>query len=152
MNIQEKLNADLKSAMLARDATTAETLRGLKSAILYEEVALKKRDTGLDEEEAIAVLKREAKKRNDAITLYRQGGNESSAQKEQVELDLIQGYLPEALSEEETVTLVEKVMREMGIDQPQRADTGKIIGATKGYAGASVDLALVAKIVKQKIG
>lgn len=152
MNIQEKLTADLKSAMLARDSEKSETLRGLKSAILYEEVALKKRDSGLNETETIAVLKREAKKRKDAIELYEKGGNAESAKKEKTELDIINGFLPEMLSEEATRKIVESVLSELAIDVPQRSDTGRIIGAVKAKAGASADPALIAKIVNEKIG
>ena len=151
MNIQEQLTADLKSAMLARDAEKAETLRGLKSAILYEEVSLKKRETGLSDDELIAVLKRESKKRVDAIELYTKGGRDSSADKEQQELALIKTYLPETLGEEATVSLIDQAMSDLGIDTPQRSDMGKIIGAVKAKAGAAADPALIAKLVSSKI-
>lgn len=151
MNTEEKLTADIKSAMLARDSEKTETLKGLKSALLYEKVASGKRDEGLSEEEVLTVFKREAKKRKDAIELYKQGGNEASAQKEQTELTLIEQYLPEMMSEEETEKLITKVMSDLGIESPQRSDTGRIIGAVKKEAGASADPATIAKIVSSKV-
>ena len=152
MGVLDKLTADLKSAMLARESEKIETLRGLKSAVLYEEVALKKRDSGLSDDEVIAVLKREAKKRNDAIALYRQGRNEASALKEEAELDIICQYLPEMLDETTTLKLVEEAMSELGIEVVERSDTGRIIGIVKKKAGTSADPAVIAKIVNQKIG
>lgn len=152
MSLSSKIAEDLKAAMLARDSLRVETLKGLKSAILYEEVALKKRDTGLNDDEITAVLKREAKKRQDAITLYEKGGNESMAAKEQDELNLLKVYLPEVMSEEKTVEVVDQVLKNLGIDKPQKSDIGKIIGAVKASAGSSADPATIAKVVNQKIG
>ena len=82
MNLIEKITADLKAAMLARDEFTTMTLRGLKSAILYEEVDKGKRDEGLTDEEIQAVVAREVKKRDDAAKLYVSAGDQDRADKE----------------------------------------------------------------------
>lgn len=149
--VVEKLTQDLKSAMLARDASKVEVIKSLKSAILYEEVAQKKRDSGLSDDEAIAVLKRESKKRADAAELYKKGGNQELANKELSEKEVIDVYLPELMDEAATESLVDQAVSDLEIEDLQQTDMGRVIGEVKKRGGAGVDAALVAKIVKSKI-
>jgi uncharacterized protein YqeY len=72
---KQQIDADLKTAMLAGDKTLVTTLRGLKSAILYVEVAENAREKGLPEDAVVAILQKEAKKRQESADLYLQGGN-----------------------------------------------------------------------------
>lgn len=74
--LKQKIEQDIKTAMLAGDKTLVMTLRGLKSAILYIEVAQGIRDTGLPDAEVIDLLAKEAKKRQESADLYKQGGNQ----------------------------------------------------------------------------
>lgn len=145
----ERINLDLKTAMLARDAFVTETLRGLKAAILNEEVATGKRNTGLGEEEVEKLIARETKKRDEAAQLFEQGGNQESADKERREKELLSQYLPEQLSEDEIKKLVDDTVAEI---QPEgMKDMGRVIGAVKAKAGNRADGALVAKLVKEKL-
>lgn len=147
--LKDRLNADLKTAMLARDEFTTETLRGLKAAILNEEVAKGLREQGLPDEDIEKLLVREAKKRLEAAGLFEQGGNQTSADKERKEADLIGNYLPEQLSEAEVQKLVDEAMAEV---QPAGVkDMGRVIGAVKAKAGNSADGSLVARLVKEKL-
>ena len=98
MSLIEQISADLKTAMLARDEFTTTTLRGLKSAILYEELAQNKRDEGLADDEVQKVTAREIKKRDDALKLYAQAGDQERADKEDREMKILSQYLPEQLS------------------------------------------------------
>jgi len=139
MSLKETLQADLKQAMLAREADRVELLRGLKSAILYAEVAADKREQGLDDSEVIAVLQKESKKRAEAAILFEKGGNQASADKERVESTMIDVYLPTKLSEKELSSMIDGAMSTLGVDSPQRSDMGKIIGAVKAKGGAAVD-------------
>lgn len=149
MSLVERINADLKTAMLARDAFTTETLRGLKAAILNEEVATGKRDAGLAEEDVEKLIAREAKKRDEAANLFEQGGNQTSADKERAEKKLLGEYLPEQLSEDDIKKLVDEVVADI---QPEgMKDMGRVIGAVKAKAGNAADGALVAKLVKEKL-
>lgn len=148
--LTDNLNNDLKQAMLARDTEKVQILRGLKSAVLYEEVAKGKRDSGLSEEEVIAVFRKEAKKRQDSIALYEQGGNKEMAEKESVEKSTIESYLPAQLDAEDTDKLITDVLKDLSIDSPEQKDMGRIIGAIKSK-GAEVDSSLVAKLVKERI-
>lgn len=149
MTLKERIDADLKTAMLARDSFLVETLRGLKSAILAEEVAKQKREEGLSDTEVEQIFAREAKKRDESAGLFERGGNQESADKERAEKVVIQKYLPEQLSSEELESLIEEVIAQTGASSMQ--DMGKVIGGVKTKAGNSVDSALVAKLVKEKL-
>ncbi len=151
MDLQTKLASEIKTAMLERDAQQAEVLRGLKSAILYEKISKNKKDSDLTDQEVIAVFKREAKKRGDAIELYEKAGNQKSAEKERYELDLIKSFLPEMLSQEEVLSLFEEALSDLKIDSLQRSDTGKIIAHLKKQVGERVDAKMVAEIIGKKI-
>lgn len=149
MSLVERINADLKTAMLARDAFTTETLRGLKAAILNEEVATGKRDAGLAEEDVEKLIAREAKKRDEAANLFEQGGNQTSADKERAEKKLLGEYLPEQLSEDDIKKLVDEVVADI---QPEgMKDMGRVIGAVKAKAGNAADGALIANLVKSSL-
>lgn len=149
MPLKEQIDADLKTAMLARDEFTTTTLRGLKAAILNEEVAKGARETGLDEEAIEQLIAREAKKRDEAANLFEQGGNQASADKERAEKKLLSAYLPEQLSEEEIQKLVNEAVAEI---QPEgMKDMGRVIGAVKAKAGNSADGATLAKLVKDSL-
>ncbi|MGE5312703.1 MAG: GatB/YqeY domain-containing protein [Acidobacteriota bacterium] len=147
--LKERINADLKSAMLARDAVKTQTLQGLKSAILYEEVAKKVRETGLDEAGIEQVIAREVKKRDEAAQLFEQGGKSEGAAKERAEKEILSVFLPEQLSEAEVQKLVEAAVAEV---KPEGVkDMGRVIGAVKAKAGNTADGALVAKLVKESL-
>jgi uncharacterized protein YqeY len=149
MPLKERIDADLKTAMLARDAFRTDTLRGLKAAILNEEVAKGARETGLGDEAIEQLIARESKKRDEAANLFEQGGNQVSADKERAEKELLSAYLPEQLSEAEIQKLVDEAVAEIKPDGMK--DMGRVIGAVKAKAGNSADGALVAKLVKDSI-
>jgi uncharacterized protein YqeY len=148
-NLKERINADLKSAMLARDELTTQTLQGLKSAILYEEVAKKVRETGLDEQSIEQVIAREVKKRDEAAELFERGGNTASAEKERAEKQVLAVYLPEQMSEAELATVVAEVVAELKPEGPR--DMGRVIGAVKAKVGNAGDGSLIAKLVKDSL-
>ncbi len=149
LKLMERIAADFKTAMLARDSFGTELLGGLKAAVLNEEVAKGMRDTGLGEEAIEAIIAREVKKRHEAAGLFEQGGNQASADKERKEAELLKAYLPEQLSEDEVKTLVSGIIAEL---KPEgMKDMGRVIGAVKAKAGNTADGALVAKLVKESL-
>jgi len=147
--LKDKINADLKVAMLARDTLRMQTLQGLKAAILYEEVAKKVREQGLDDAAIEQLIAREAKKRDEAAGLFEQGGNQSSADKERAEKEILKVYLPEQLSETEVQQLVDEAVATLQPQGPQ--DMGKVIGSVKAKAGNRADGATVARLVKDSL-
>lgn len=147
MSLIDKITADLKVAMLARDEFTTTTLRGLKSAVLYEEVATGKRDEGLTDEEIQAVVAREVKKRDDAIKVYVAAGEDERAKKEDQEYKILMKYLPEQLSYEDLKNVIGEIIAENNFEQK---DMGKIIGATKAKVGLTANGEMIVNTLKQE--
>lgn len=148
--MQDKIDSDIKAAMLAGDKPKAETLRGLKSAILNEAIALGAKDEGLNDEQIQKVLAREAKKRQEAADLYEQGGDNERAEAELAEKQIIGAYLPEPVSDAEIDAAVKEAVVATGASSP--ADMGKVIGAVRAKFGASADGATIARIAKEQLG
>ena len=149
MSIKQRLTDDVKAAMLAGDAARLECLRGLKSVILYAEVAAGKREDGLTDDEIQVIFAKEAKKRQESADLYVRGGSQERADKELSEKKIIAEYLPAQMSEEEITILVEKIITETGVSGPQAM--GQVIGKVKAVAGSGADGSVVARIVKEKL-
>jgi uncharacterized protein len=142
--LKEKLNADIKTALLAGDKAKAEILKSLKSAILYEEVALKIRETGLPDDKIEVVLAREAKKRADAADLYAKNGQQERADIELSEKQIIESYLPKQLTDEDLTQIAKDTIAELG----PNAQIGPVIGAVKAKVGTAADGARIAAVVK----
>src|SRR5690606_33216485 len=121
----------------------------LKSAILYAEVGAGKRDHGLSEDETIALMQKEAKKRQESAELYKQGGNSEKADAELAELEIIKGYLPAQLDDDELASLVDKAIEEAGEVEPQAM--GRIIGRVKELSEGRADGARIAAAVKGRL-
>ncbi len=147
--MQQQIDADIKTAMLAGDKVKAETLRGLKAAILNEAIAQGARDTGLADEQIQKVLGRESKKRAEAAEMYAQGGSADRAAAETAEKAIIDAYLPEQLDESVIITTITEQIAVLGATSP--ADMGRVIGAVKAKLGASADGATIARLVKEKL-
>jgi uncharacterized protein YqeY len=141
--LKDKLQADIKTALLAGDKARAEVLKSLKSAVLYEEVAQKVRETGLADDKIEVVFAREAKKRADAADLYAKNGQQDRADTELAEKAIIESYLPKQLSDEELAQAVKDVVTGM-----PNAQMGPVIGAVKAKVGPAADGARVAAAVK----
>ncbi len=147
--LEQRLEQDIKDALLSGDKVKATTLRGLKATLLNVKVANGKRDTGLNDEEVQATFAKEAKKRQESADLYKQGGDEQRAAAELTEKAIIDAYLPAQLSEDEITALVEEAIAQTGASGPQ--GMGQVIGQVKAKAGAGADGALIARIAKEKL-
>ncbi len=148
--IRQQLEADIKTAMLARDALRVETLRSLKTAVKYADVATVSRDTGgIDDETVVALFAREAKKRQESADLYVQGGSQERADKELAEKAIIETYLPKQLSEAEIAGFIDGVITEQKAEGMQAM--GKVIGAVKAKVGNSADGSVIAKLVAERL-
>jgi len=148
MALLEDINAKLKEAMLARNQFLTGVLRDLKSAFTYEEVAKQKRDTGLNDEEMQAVIAREVKKRDDAIEIYQSAGDKERADKEIAEKEILMGFLPKQLTDDELKEIIEKVIKDGGFTISYM---GRVIGAVKAEVGARADGAKIAGLVKETL-
>lgn len=145
MNLKEKINADLKVSMLARDSFSTNVIRGLKAAILSEEVAKNKREEGLDDSEIESVIAREVKKRNEAAKLL----DEERANNELKEAEILSKYLPEMMNEEEVLKIVQNEISKLDEKSPKQM--GQVIGSIKAKYGNSIDSSMLAKMVKEEL-
>src|ERR1035441_4283254 len=129
MSIKDRIEQDLKTALLARDAETVSALRNIKTAIQYAEVDRGLRDKGLSDPEAIEILQREAKKRQESADLYEQGHNPSKAMQELNEKQLIEKYLPAQLSDEKINQLIHESLNTIG--KNDMSAIGQVIAAVR---------------------
>jgi uncharacterized protein len=142
----EKVQQDLKNAMLARDEVTTSTLRMLLSELKNAGIA--KGDT-LSDQEAVAVVQKEAKKRKEAAQGFRQGGREEAALKEESELKVLEQYLPTQISDEDLNQIVAEAIEQTGASG--MADMGKVIGIVMSKVGQTADGARVSSLIKAKL-
>jgi uncharacterized protein YqeY len=147
--LSEQIYSDMKAALLGGNRFVGDVLRGLKAAILNEEVAQGKRDEGLADAEIEKIIAREVKKRRESITLYEQNDRPELAEDERKEVEVLEKYLPQQLTEDEIRVLVKETIVSLGASGPQAM--GQVIGAVKAKAGNAADGALVAKIVKEQL-
>lgn len=146
--LKERLTENVKTAMLAGDKPRVEVLRGLKAAILNEEVAKGVRDTGLSDDQIQQVFAREVKKRIEAADLYAKAGRQELADAENYQKGIIEEFLPQQLSDDELAEVVTAAIAELG----DGVHMGQVIGAVKAKVGQSADGARIAAAVKQKVG
>ena len=148
MSLKEKLQSDLNAAIKSRSSVVAETIRMVLTAITNEEVAGKEKKE-LSDAEIITVLTREAKKRREAAEAFEAGGRADRAAAERAEGEVIAGYLPEQLSEDDIKKLIAETITAVGATGP--ADMGKVMGALKAKVAGKADGALVSSLVKEAL-
>lgn len=133
MSLKEKIDADIKQAMLNKRKEELTALRAIKSAILLAETE-KGNASGLDEQGELKLLAKQAKQRKDSAEIFQKEGRSELAEKELFEMEVIGRYLPQQLSEEEVVERLKVIIAETGATGPQ--DMGKVMGrATKEMSG-----------------
>jgi uncharacterized protein YqeY len=123
--ISARITEDMKTAMRAKDAVALETVRALKSAIKYAAIEKLGADADLDDADAIAVVRKEIKKRQDSVQQFESAGRQELADKEKSEIVVLEKYLPAAMSNEELIALVEAVIAELGASS--KKDMGKVM-------------------------
>lgn len=147
--LKERINADLKTALLGGDRFKGEVLRGLKASILNEEVAKNMRDAGLDDSAIEQVIAREVKKRQESAELYEQNGRPEAAETERNEAEVLGTYLPKQLTNDELQAIIAETIKDLGASGP--SDMGKVIGAVKIKVGTTASGQVIAELVKQSL-
>ncbi|MCK9162933.1 MAG: GatB/YqeY domain-containing protein [Bacteroidales bacterium] len=148
MNLEERINADIKQAMLAKDRERLESLRAIKSAILM--IKTSKSGTQVSEQEEIQTLQRLVKQRKEAALTYKEQNRQELYDVEIAQAKIIEEYLPEQLSEDEIRQAISNIIKELGVTSPK--DMGKVMGpAQKQFAGKA-DNKIVSQIVKELLG
>lgn len=148
--LEQRIEQDLKKALLAGDSQRVSTLRVIKSAFLNYKVAHSSRDQLLEDDVAISLLSKEAKQRAEAAQLYTQGGDQKRSEAELQEKAIIEEYLPTQLSEVELTEVIREIVKTTESEGP--AAMGKVIGDTKKRTQGAADGAMIARIVKSELG
>lgn len=143
-----QIESDLTAAIKSKNQIAADTLRGLKSRIQNEQIANKVPGKELTEPELIALVRSEVKRRKDAEAAYRKGGRDDLANKELKEAEILAGFLPAQMSEQQLAGKIEETISAMSAGP---ADFGKVMGKLKTELGGSADGAMLAKILKEKL-
>lgn len=146
MGIEEKINADVKASMLAKDAKRLEAVRAIKSVILL----LKTSPEGLTEESATKAIQREYKKRKETYDIYVQQNRPDLAEDELSQALVMEEYLPKQLSEEEVKDIIKSAISETGASSA--ADMGKVMGAANKTIAGRADGKVVSQLVKAMLG
>ncbi len=143
MSLQKDIENNLNIALKAKDTVKTGTLRMLKSSLQNKSIELKK--DSLDDEEIINIIRKEVKKRQDSITSFKQGDRQDLVEKEEVELKILEEYLPAMMSEENISKIVDEIIASgesnFGLVMKQ------VMAKTKGQADGKI----VQKLVKEKL-
>ncbi len=147
MNLEEQINQELKTAMLAKNEAGVRSLRAIKQAILIAKTS------GIGEikkEDELKMLQKLVKQRKESVEIYQQQNRADLAAPELEEIAIIEKYLPIMLSEDEIKQQLQAIISAMGTVSPQ--EMGKVMGAaTKHFAGKA-DNKIVSKLVKEILG
>jgi uncharacterized protein YqeY len=146
MSLKTNIENGIKDAMRARDQDRLRTLRAIKALILLEETSGTHAVGDLSADVEMKLLTKAAKQRRDSLDIYRTQGREDLAEKEQIELTIVEEFLPKQLSEDEIRAKLEEIKIRVGASAP--SDMGKMMGvATKELAGLA-DGKVVSAMVK----
>ena len=151
MSLKDRLRADLTTAMKARDELRSSTLRMVLSAVTNAEVAGKSAKV-LTDDEVVAVLTTEAKKRREAAVAFAEGGRAESAEKERAEAAVIADYLPEQLTEAEVADIVAAAIESTGAAADGMKAMGKVMGVVTPQVKGRADGGAVAAEVRRQLG
>lgn len=144
--ILDSINEQLISSLKNHDSEKAGVLRMLKSAIKNTEI---EKRTDFSEKDVIATLRKEAKKRQDAINLYQEGSRQELADKERKELEIIQTFLPRAMSESDLSSIIDQVIKETNAQAI--SDMGKVMSVVMSKVGDAADGGVVSNIVRSRL-
>ena len=145
--LTDKIAADMKDAMRAKDAPRLSTLRMLKSAIEYYKID--KKQEKLTDAEVTTVIRKQIKQRQDSIEGFEKGGRTDLVEKEKAELVVLKAYLPEELSPAQVEEVVKATITELGATT--KADMGKVMKAVQAKIAGRADNRLVSQLVSANL-
>ena len=145
--IKTQISNDVKDAMRSKDKDRLAALRLILAAFKQKEVDER---IELSDEQSISVLNKMAKQHRDSIEQFGQANRDDLIKKERLELDIIESYLPEKLSEKEVNLLIDEAISETGANSAK--DIGKVIGLLKGKLQGQADMGEVSRLIRGKLG
>ncbi len=152
MALRERILADTKDAMKAKDTARLSTLRLISAAIKDREIAARTEGGevgGLTEADLTAILSRMVKQRQESARAYEEGGRLELAEREQEEIRLIQSYLPRQLNEAETAAAIDKSIADLGASSVR--DMGRVMADLRARHAGQLDFGAVGPLVKERL-
>ena len=143
MTLKEQITEDMKTAMRAKDSERLGTIRLLLAALKQKEVDER---VELDDPMVVAIVDKMVKQRKDSIAAFTTGGRADLAHKEAAEIKVLEVYLPQRMSADETVAAVKAIVAELGASGP--GDMGKVMGVVKTRLAGKADMGQVSAAVK----
>ncbi|UCH74325.1 MAG: GatB/YqeY domain-containing protein [Rhodospirillales bacterium] len=147
--LRERLNRELKTAMLAKDQRATATLRLIVAALKDRDIAArgKGRTDGIDDDEILSMLQTMIKQRRESIDMYRKGGRAELAQREAEEIEIIEGFLPEQMDD----AAIEAAIREMidSVGASGLKEMGQVMAALRTRYAGQMDFAKAGKVAKE---
>lgn len=150
MSLTEQIDHDLKEAMKARDTFKLGTLRMIKSALKYHAIENGGVTAIVSDADAMAVLRKQIKQREDAIESFEKGGRPELAEKEKSEITILAAYLPKALSADELTTIVREAITEVGATS--KAQMGAVMKAAQAKTEGRADGRSLSAEVQKQLG
>jgi uncharacterized protein YqeY len=150
--LRQRLNDELKAAMKSRDQLATSTLRLVLAALKDRDIAARPRGVvnGVDDAEIVDMLQKMVRQRQESITLYRQGNRQELADKEQAEIEIIERYLPQKMTDAEQDQAIDQLVAELSATTIK--DMGRVMAALKERFAGRLDFAKAGLRVKQKLG
>lgn len=150
MTVPQRIDSDLKDAMRAKDSDRLAVLRMLKSAMKYAAIEKSGAEGELDDAEAVQVIRKQVKQRQDSIESFEKGGRAELAAKEKAELAVLNSYLPQAMAGDEVAAAVRDAIAETGATS--RAQMGAVMKALQAKLGGRADGKTLSQEVQRQLG
>ncbi|MBV2358254.1 GatB/YqeY domain-containing protein [Thalassococcus sp. CAU 1522] len=151
MDLRTRVNEAVKQAMKDKAPERLSTLRLINAAIKDRDIAVRAdgNETGVDEAEVLSILGKMVKQRRESARTYEEGGRLDLAERELAEIEVIEEFLPKALSDDEVQKAVDAAVTEVGADSIR--DMGRVMGALKTKYAGQMDFGAVGKLVKDRL-
>lgn len=144
--LKDNITEAVKTAMKARELEKVKVLRNIQAVLKQKEID---EQITLNDTNVLEILQKQIKQRQESLTIYQNNHREDLAQKEQFELDVIQTFMPKAMSDEEILTFIDAEIAKQGATSMR--DMGKVMGAVKAQTIGRADPALISKLIKSRL-
>ena len=146
MSLKETINEDMKNAMRSKDTARLGTIRLLQAAIKQKEVDER---IDLDDSTIIPIIEKMLKQRNDSIDAFKKAERADLVLKEEFEVSVLKGYMPEQMNLSDVQSVIDDVIKEVGASSMK--DMGPVMAKVKEKLAGKADMAAVSKIIKDKL-
>ena len=144
--LREKIKSEMIDAMKAHNDAKTSILRMINSSIKDKDIAARPKADAISDDEILSLLQSMIKQRKESIEMYKQGNRSDLVEAEQAEIDIINQFLPQQMSEEETKTAISTVIQSVGATSIK--DMGKVMAALKAQYAGKMDFALASQQIK----